>query len=143
MDTDQISERPQKPLKAAIYARTAAPSQSGAELQDQIEACRAAAAAQGWAVTDGLVFTDNGASGLTTTRPGLQKMLETIERQPETCTVVVVSDSARLGRNFGSLAKLLSFLSNHSISVHSVEAGATVEMHGLVRCGGCRAVLEK
>lgn len=56
MDIDRNSERARKPLQAAIYARTAAASQNDDDLQRQIEACKAEAAARLWAAGDAAKF---------------------------------------------------------------------------------------
>src|SRR6185312_15688968 len=95
MDTEHNRVSLARPRTVAIFARTAAVSQSGVELQQQIDACVTEAAARGWAANEDLVFTDEDVGGLTTIREGLQSMLALIQRQPELCTVVVVSDAAR------------------------------------------------
>ena len=64
-------------LPAALYARTSDPAQP---IAVQVQRLRAYVAAQGWTLTEAHIFQDAGYSGLVFERPGLEALLETLQR---------------------------------------------------------------
>ncbi|WP_082936631.1 recombinase family protein [Ensifer adhaerens] len=82
-----------KPTPAAIYSS----AQSQAAINHQIGICRAFAEAKGWSVID--CFVDDGYSGLSISRPGLDAMLSAATRTPPPFQIIIMADEARLCRD--------------------------------------------
>jgi site-specific DNA recombinase len=59
---------------AALYARISSDLQSPASIDDQLRVCAERAAKEGWEVVES--HTDQGISGATLIRPGIQKLLQ-------------------------------------------------------------------
>jgi Resolvase, N terminal domain len=68
-------------VKCAIYARSA--TGDIAAIENQVRLCRAFIQTQpNWCVCEWHIFTDGPASGLSTTRLGLQSLLEAADVEP-------------------------------------------------------------
>jgi DNA invertase Pin-like site-specific DNA recombinase len=68
---------------AAIYARVSTEDQGkGFSIPTQLEACRKLAAHEGYAVPESHVLIDEGISGTTLDRLGLQKLRDLARRKP-------------------------------------------------------------
>lgn len=82
--------------RACCYCRVSTTEQAvnGYSIEEQEKRCRAAIAAHGW--EDAGVFSDPGVSGRTMERPGLEAMLEAIERGDVDAVVIYKLD--RLSR---------------------------------------------
>lgn len=84
-----LRSRDIRPDAVAIYIRWSTEDQgNGTTLQVQQEACMAYCDRQGWCVSDDLVLVDDGYSGGTLHRPGLERLRDLI-RSGEVGTVVV------------------------------------------------------
>lgn len=85
-------------MRVAIYARTASregnPSPS---IMRQLERLRAHVAAQGWALPQENVFVDDGYSGNTLDRPGLEQLRARVKAGK--FDLVWLTDMHRLARN--------------------------------------------
>lgn len=92
-------------MRVAIYARTAAregnPSPS---ITRQLERLRAHVAAQRWEVAEENVFVDDGQSGYTLERPGLEQLRVRV-RDGE-IDLVWATDMNRLTRNYADVQTL-------------------------------------
>ncbi len=85
---------------AAIYARVSTEDQvKGFSIPTQIEACQKLAAREGYTVPDGYFLVDEGISGTTMERPGLQRLRELVTSKA--IAAVIVLDPDRLSRNLG------------------------------------------
>jgi DNA invertase Pin-like site-specific DNA recombinase len=92
-----------RPLNCAIYARTAVTGASAIEAQRN--ACAAHIDRQpDWTLVDER-YDDEGFSGVTMDRPGLQRLLEDVEAG--VADVVVARDAARLSRSSRDFVRIL------------------------------------
>ncbi len=64
-------------LRAALYARVSTDEQAESSIDEQLAACREAAAAHGWRVD--FQESDYGISGATSDRPGFQRLLDSMD----------------------------------------------------------------
>lgn len=111
-----------QPVRAAIYARTAAPLRVNHDtLTPQIDACMRTAAEEGLTVEDP-VFIDSGVSGHSspTSRPGFRKLLRAVSTARRSFGAVICDDISRLSRNSDTVLELLQKLENHGIEAHFV-----------------------
>jgi site-specific DNA recombinase len=83
---------------AAIYCRSAT---TGDSVPAQLEVCQGFAREHGYIVPDAYVCFDDGRSGTTLERPGLQRLRELI--QTRAIQAVIVHDLARLSRTLPHL----------------------------------------
>ena len=102
------SEKPTRSAaqKAIVYCRTASARQIAQGRDDDYQEAlgRACAETQGMEVVR--VFRDKGASGCTTDRPKVRKMIDYILSHPEDRIVVLVPGIERLARDQSTLAEL-------------------------------------
>jgi DNA invertase Pin-like site-specific DNA recombinase len=100
---------------AAIYARAAV---AGRAILVQREACQAWAEARSYTVPDAYLCLDDGCSGLTLERLGLQRLRELIRTRA--IEAVIVLDLARLSRNVSHLLLLTDECAHADVAVHAV-----------------------
>jgi len=83
----------------AAYARVSSDKQEKEQTIDsQVDALRRAAEERGWRLLPDLVCTDDGRSGATLARPGLDRLRDLIAEG--TCAAVLVCSPDRLARNY-------------------------------------------
>jgi DNA invertase Pin-like site-specific DNA recombinase len=115
---------------AAIYARLSTDDTKQTSIPRQIEACKAAAAEQGYAVDD-RVFVDDGYSGYLLERPGLDGLLKLA--RAHMIEAVFVSDADRLSRDYAHDAilrrELLDFHVKLYVGGRPVDTSLEGEMH--------------
>ena len=101
---------------AAIYARVSSECQRQAEtIQSQLSALRELAEQRGLAVIDDLVFEDDGFSGATLIRPGLERLRD---RAAEGCFEVLLCHAPdRLARRYAYQVLLLEELGRAGVEV--------------------------
>lgn len=86
-------------MHVAIYVRVSTPNQTQAQTIDQqLERLRAHATAQGWDVAAERIFRDDGYSGATLRRPGLDRLRDAIAHGA--VDLVLITDPDRLARNY-------------------------------------------
>src|SRR5262245_9897884 len=87
-------------MRAAIYARRSKAQEDRAEetksTARQVEEARAFALARGWTVLEEWVVEDDGWSGATFDRPGLNRLRDALPRAP--FDVIVCSEQKTIGR---------------------------------------------
>jgi site-specific DNA recombinase len=106
--------------RAAIYCRVSTDLQlSGISLTSQRDQCVDFAARQGWTVVAELI--DEGVSGTSADRPGLDELLALCDRRG--IDVVVVSRLDRLGRSLRHLATIIGRLDDAGVTLMSVTDG--------------------
>lgn len=94
------------PQKVAIYIRWSTDDQAdGTTLDVQLEGCKAYVISQGWAVTDELIFIDDGYSGGNLDRPALTRLRQRIREGAVDCVVVLKLD--RLSRSVPDMVRLV------------------------------------
>jgi len=82
----------------AAYARVSSDKQEKEQTIDsQVDALRRAAEERGWQLPPDLICTDDGRSGATLARPGLDRLRDLIAEG--TCAAVLVCSPDRLARN--------------------------------------------
>lgn len=92
--------------KVAIYIRWSTEDQGeGTTLAVQTEACRSYVLSQGWALSEDLVFVDDGISGATMDRPALTHLRAMVHAGGVDCVVVYKLD--RLSRSVVDVVKLV------------------------------------
>ena len=91
---------PESALKlVAAYARVSSDKQEKEQTIDsQVDALRRAAEERGWHLLPDLICTDDGRSGATLARPGLDRLRDLIAEG--TCAAVLVCSPDRLARNY-------------------------------------------
>ena len=86
-------------LQVAIYARVSSDQQAERQTIDsQLSELKAAAQRDGHAVSDGMLFVDNGHSGTTLIRPALERLRDMIALSA--IDVVYVHAPDRLARSY-------------------------------------------
>lgn len=87
---------PARPRFAASYARKSDQDSDGIEAQHEIT--RRAAARDGYEIPDELCFSDDHTSGVTTSRNGLDTLIQLIESGSAPFEAIYVRNRKRLGR---------------------------------------------
>ena len=108
---------------AALYCRLSRDDNLDTEsnsISNQKKILQKAAKEKGY--SDTLFFVDDGITGTTMKRPGLQKMLQAIERGY--ISAVFVKDLSRLGRNYIEAGRLTEeFFPAHDVRLVAVSDG--------------------
>lgn len=108
---------------AALYCRLSRDDNLDTEsnsISNQKKILQKAATEKGY--TDTLIFVDDGITGTTMKRPGLQKMLQAIENGY--ISAVFVKDLSRLGRNYIEVGRLTEeFFPAHDVRLVAVSDG--------------------
>jgi site-specific DNA recombinase len=129
---------------AAIYARVSSERQKEAHtIGSQTEDLRTHAQAQGYAVAEEWVFQDEGYSGATLVRPGLERLRDlAAEGHIE---VVLVHSPDRLSRKYAYQVLLVEELARHGVDVVFLRSpkATTPEEHLLVQFQGMIAEYER
>ncbi len=86
-------------MRIAIYVRVSTQRQAQAQTIDQqIDRLRTHLAAQGWQLPDGDVFRDDGYSGASLKRPGLDRLRD--RAAMASFDKIFITDPDRLARNY-------------------------------------------
>ena len=99
--------------RVAIYTRTATTGRDNGALEAQEHICRAFATEQGWDVVR--VYADEGYSGNTADRPGLQALLS--DANAGDVQAVVVAGCDRLARHAALLRDLTQVFVRNNVAV--------------------------
>ena len=103
-------------MQVALYARVSTRRQAQAQTTDQqLERLRAHAEGQGWSVAPSAVFRDDGYSGASLKRPGLDRLRDAaagagLDR-------VLITEPDRLARNYVHQVLLVEELQRHGAEV--------------------------
>jgi site-specific DNA recombinase len=147
--SNRISNRPDGPTNhtvnsAAIYARVSSSRQKQDEtIASQTAALRAHAASAGLEVPEAWVFEDEGHSGATLVRPGLERLRDLVASVG--VDVVLCYSPDRLARKFAYQALLIEEFSRAGVRVEFVKGprGDSPEDQLLVQFQGMFAEYEK
>jgi site-specific DNA recombinase len=115
-----MENRNNAPTRFAIYARLASDLAGQSNIEDQVNKCISKIADRNpeWQLAEDAIFTDAGTSGLRTSgRPGLDALLERARQQPKHFDYVVMTDTARLGRNLPDILECIDFLHIRGINL--------------------------
>ena len=110
-----------QPMRYAIYARYSSDLQRQSSIADQIRKCDEFGQAQGW-TKDG-VFTDEAVSGVSTERPGLQRLLAAAFSTHRPFDIILVDDTSRISRNLSDAVQLFEKLRFAGLRVIAVGQG--------------------
>ena len=103
-------------MQLAIYARVSTQRQAGAQsTEQQIDRLRAHAAAQGWILTADRVFRDDGYSGASLSRPGLDRLRDAAASAR--LDRILITEPDRLARNYVHQVLLIEELQKHGAEV--------------------------
>jgi DNA invertase Pin-like site-specific DNA recombinase len=130
-----------QPMRYAIYARYSSDLQRQSSIEDQIRKCDEFGQAQGWVAAKDCIYTDEAISGVSTQRPGLQRMLAIAIAANPPFDVILVDDTSRISRNLSDAVQLFEKLRfaglrviavAQGIDTRSEQADVLVTVHGLV-----------
>jgi site-specific DNA recombinase len=130
-----------QPMRYAIYARYSSDLQRQTSIADQVRKCEEFGRAQGWFPAKGCIYTDEAISGVSTERPGLQRLLQAALSSPKPFDAILVDDTSRISRSLADAVQLFQRLSFAGVRVIAVaqgidsqseQADVLVTVHGLV-----------
>ena len=139
MDRDRVepSAVAESPRRAAIYARVSTEDQTkGTSLGAQIERCRQAGAAQGWAIVE--EFVDEGVSGALSSRPRLDALVRLVE--DDELDVVAITKLDRVARSLRHLLDLLDLFERRNVTLVALDDPldpSTASGRGMVQLRAC------
>ncbi len=128
-------------LRCAIYARYSSDQQSPLSIADQLRKCREYAEHKGWRVAEEHVYSDAEISGAGTDRPGLQRLLASVQVSPRVFDVILIDDTSRLSRRPADQSNIVDQLRftgfrliavSQGIDTAHEQADVLMTVHGLV-----------
>src|SRR3954452_3646825 len=115
-------------VRIAIYVRVSTQRQAQTQTIDQqVERLRAHVESQGWQLPEGNVFRDDGYSGATLKRPGLDRLRD--RAAMASLDRVLVTDPDRLARNYVHQVLLLEGLQKHGCRVEFLVGPMSQDPH--------------
>src|SRR5438045_5846740 len=107
-------------MQVAAYARVSSRRQAQAQtIEQQLDRLRAHAAARGWDLAQEHVFRDDGYSGASLRRPGLDRLRDAAAGARLDRILITASD--RLARNYVHQVLLVEELQGHGAVVESLD----------------------
>jgi site-specific DNA recombinase len=107
-------------MRVAIYVRVSTSHQVQAQtIEQQLECLRAYVQAQGWPLPDENVFRDDGYSGATLKRPGLDQLRDRVRNRELDRLVLTAPD--RLARNYVHQMLLIEELTQGGCQIEFLE----------------------
>jgi site-specific DNA recombinase len=115
-------------MRAALYARVSTQRQAQAQtVEQQIERLTGHARQQGWDVVPDQVFRDDGYSGASLRRPGLDRLRD--RAAARSLDLVVITAPDRLARNYVHQVLLLEELQGHGCEVRFLDRPMSQDPH--------------
>jgi site-specific DNA recombinase len=115
-------------MRVALYARVSTQRQAQAQtVEQQIERLTGHARQQGWDVPLDRVFRDDGYSGASLRRPGLDRLRD--RAAARTLDLVVITAPDRLARNYVHQVLLLEELQGHGCEVRFLDRPMSQDPH--------------
>jgi site-specific DNA recombinase len=115
-------------MRAAVYARVSTTRQAQAQtIGQQLDRLRAAVAGRGWAVDEQHVYRDEGYSGASLGRPGLDRLRD--HAAMADLDVVLVTAPDRLARNYVHQVLLIEELAGHGCQVEFLDRPMSQDPH--------------
>jgi site-specific DNA recombinase len=115
-------------MRAAVYARVSTTRQAQAQtIEQQLDRLRAAAAERGWVLDDQRVYRDDGFSGASLGRPGLDRLRD--HAALAGLDVVLVTAPDRLARNYVHQVLLIEELATHGCRVEFLDRPMSSDPH--------------
>jgi site-specific DNA recombinase len=115
-------------MRVAIYARVSTTRQAQAQtIEQQLDRLRAAVAEHGWTLDDQHIYRDDGYSGASLSRPGLDRLRD--HAALAELDLVVVAAPDRLARNYVHQVLLLDELGRHGCQVEFLDRPMSHDPH--------------
>jgi site-specific DNA recombinase len=115
-------------MRVAVYARVSTPRQAQAQsIEQQLDRLRAAVAARGWTLAEQHVYRDDGYSGASLGRPGLDRLRD--HAALADLDVVLLTAPDRLARNYVHQVLLLDELGRHGLKVEFLDHPMSADPH--------------
>ena len=115
-------------MRVAVYARVSTVRQAQAQgVEQQLDRLRASAAERGWELGDQHVYRDDGFSGASLSRPGLDRLRD--HAALADLDVVLVTAPDRLARNYVHQVLLIEELAGHGCRVEFVDRPMSADPH--------------
>src|SRR4051812_46335633 len=131
-------------MQRAIYARVSTQRQAQAQTTDQqLDRLRAHAEGQGWSLAVDRVFRDDGYSGASLRRPGLDRLRDAATSAGLDRILITAPD--RLARNYVHQGLLVGELQNHGAEVVFLDRPMSRDPHDqlLLQIRGAEAEYER
>jgi site-specific DNA recombinase len=115
-------------MRAAVYARVSTTRQAQAQtIEQQLDRLRAEVAGRGWQLDDQHVYRDDGYSGASLGRPGLDRLRDHAALAELDAVVVAAPD--RLARNYVHQVLLIDELAGHGCRVEFLDRPMSDDPH--------------
>ena len=115
-------------MRVAVYARVSTVRQAQAQgVEQQLDRLRAAAAERCWELDDRHVYRDDGFSGASLSRPGLDRLRD--HAALADLDVVLVTAPDRLARNYVHQVLLIEELAGHGCRVEFADRPMSADPH--------------
>src|SRR6266702_4106568 len=115
-------------MRAAVYARVPATRQVQAQtIEQQLDRLRAEVAGRGWQLDDQHVYRDDGYSGASLGRPGLDRLRD--HAALDGLDAVVVAAPDRLARNYVHQVLLIDELAGYGCRVEFLDRPMSADPH--------------
>ena len=115
-------------MRIAVYARVSTARQAQAQtIEQQLDRLRAAVAGRGWELDDQHVYRDDGYSGASLGRPGLDRLRD--HAALAELDVVVVAAPDRLARNYVHQVLLIDELAGRGCQVEFLDRPMSSDPH--------------
>jgi site-specific DNA recombinase len=115
-------------MRVGVYARVSTSRQAQAQtIEQQLERLRAAVCERGWVLDAEHVYRDDGYSGATLSRPGLDRLRD--HAALADLDVVVVTAPDRLARNYVHQVLLVDELAGHGCRVEFLDRPMSQDPH--------------
>jgi len=115
-------------MRVAIYVRVSTRLQAQTQTIDQqLERLCAHIAAQGWHLPEAHIFRDDGYSGASLRRPGLDRLRD--HAAAAQFDIILVTDPDRLARNYVHQVLLLEELQKHGCHVEFLDRPMSQDPH--------------
>jgi site-specific DNA recombinase len=115
-------------MRAAVYARVSTTRQAQAQtIEQQLDRLRAAAAERGWELDGQHVYRDDGYSGASLGRPGLDRLRD--HAALADLDLVLVTAPDRLARNYVHQVLLIEELAGHGCRVEFLDRPMSDDPH--------------
>jgi site-specific DNA recombinase len=115
-------------MRTAIYVRVSTQRQAQAQTIDQqIDRLRTHLGAQGWQLPEGNIFRDDGYSGASLKRPGLDRLRD--RAAMSSFDKIFITDPDRLARNYVHQVLLLEELQKHGCRVEFLDRPMSQDPH--------------
>jgi DNA invertase Pin-like site-specific DNA recombinase len=115
-------------MRAAVYARVSTTRQAQAQtIEQQLDRLQAAVAERGWTLDEQHVYRDDGYSGTSLGRPGLDRLRD--HAALAELDLVLVTAPDRLARNYVHQVLLLDELGRHGLKVEFLDRPMSHDPH--------------